>query len=199
MADKPGVGSARRATKAVSKAKKKSADREKKEQVIKMSTGVKLLCKKIPQYLYVDIINELNRDKPKVPTYYDEARGQMLENPDDEDYANKLRDWDIETGGAFTDALIIEGTEVYSLPNDKFPKHDDAMWLEKMRALHRPVDNPFTAYLLWVKYVAAPEAETDIGDIINHVGMLSGIREEDVDAALDSFRDQAARGADSGD
>jgi len=177
--------------KAVSRSR---AKRDKEEQVIKLTTGVKLKCKQIPEWLIVDLLNELNEDRPKIPTVTLPS-GAEVENPDSEAYEEAERDWTARMGIAFGDAMIVEGTDVYSLPED-IKDHNDPDWIARMTALRRPIDNPYSRYLMWIKYVAAPDTDKDMMAIMTEVGRLSGVREEDVDEVVGSFRDKSTQSTD---
>jgi hypothetical protein len=87
----------------------------------------------------------------------------------------------------YGDIMIAEGTEINSMPKG-FPGPDDETWLARMKFYGRPVNDQFQRYLMWVKYVAAPNQDTDYKLIMDQVGRLSGAREEDVAEAVESFR-----------
>jgi hypothetical protein len=156
------------------------------ERIITLSTGVKLKCKQIPHWLISDLLDELNESKPEMPKFFDERRKIELDNPDSEDYVKKISDWNARAGIAFSNSMIIEGSELVHLP-DGMPGPDDAEWLERMAAQKRDLSNKYTVYLMWVKYVAGPTNE-DTKLILQAIGRFSGVREEDVDEAVDNFR-----------
>lgn len=158
-----------------------------KERVITLSTGVMLKCKQIPHWLISDLLDELNQSKPQMPKFFDERRKVWLDNPDSEDYARAINDWNAKAGIAFANSMIIEGSEIAELP-EGFPGIDNQDWLERMAAQRRDLTNKYLVYLMWVKYIAGPTNE-DTRLILQAIGRLSGVREEDVDEAVDSFRD----------
>ena len=80
------------------KARSRPHAQQRDENVVSLSSGVKLKCKPVPQWLMIDILNMRNDEKPKVPKYYDERRKMELDNPDDADYQQALNDWTIKTG-----------------------------------------------------------------------------------------------------
>ena len=180
--------------KAVSRSR---AKRKKDEQVIVLSTGVKLKCKQIPEWLIVDLLNELNESRPEIPKVT-LTSGAEVENPDSEAYEEAERDWTARMGIAFGDAMIVEGTETHSVPKT-IKGHDDPDWIARMTALKRPIENPYSRYLMWIKYVAAPDTDADMTKIMTEVGRLSGVREEDVDQTVDSFRDKGTQSTDQDD
>jgi hypothetical protein len=159
--------------------------------VITLSSGVKLRCKPIPPWLIADVINEWNDRKPKIPVYLNPEKGREEENPADPNYQKALDDWNIAVAMELNNALILMGTEVIEVP-EGFPSHEDREWTSKMQAMGRLSDNPHRNYLYWIKYTAAPKMPEDIELIIREVGRLSGVREEDVQAAVGSFRPQGS-------
>ena len=164
------------------------------EQIIKLSTGVKLRCKQIPEWLIVDLLNELNDSRPEIPKVTLPS-GAEVENPDSEAYAEAEKNWTARMGIAFGDAMIVEGTEVHFVP-ENIQDHNNPDWLAKMSALKRPIENPYSRYLMWIKYVAAPDTDKDMLAIMDEVGRLSGVREEDVGEVVDSFRDKSTQPTD---
>lgn len=162
-------------------------ERPKRERVITLSTGVKLRCKAIPHWLISDLLDEYNDSRPKIPQYFDERRKVWLDNPDSDEYAKQITDWNIKTGIALSNSMIIEGSKIESLPKN-ITGPDDSDWLERMASQKKDLSNKYMVYLMWVKYVAGPKNE-DTRIILQAVGRLSGVREEDVDEAVDSFRD----------
>lgn len=163
-----------------------AAKKGERERVMTLSTGVRLKCKAIPHWLISDILDEYNNNRPKMPQYFDERRKIWLDNPDSEDYAKAMTDWNAKTGIAFANSMIIEGTKIESLPKE-FSGPDNPEWLERMAAQKRDTSNKYITYLMWVKYVAGPTNE-DTKRLLQAIGQLSGVRKEDVDEAVDTFR-----------
>lgn len=163
----------------------KAKQEERGDSVITLSTGVKLRCNKISEMMVADIYSEFNKHRPSVPVYMS-PKGREEPNPADPDYMDALKAWEIDAALALNNVLIIEGTEIVEVP-DGIPKLDDPRWLSKMSAIGRPVDNEFLVYLQWIKYVAAPDVLEDARIILTEVARLSGIREGDVEIAVQNF------------
>ena len=148
---------------------------------ITLSTGVVLRAKKANAMVLITVMTRYPRPKP--PTFFMETMGREMENPDDPDYIERVKAWEMETNTQMLNALILLGTTFVSAPKG-FPKPDDNKWLDKYRVLDMPVhpDNEDWRYLTWVKFLAAPD-ETDLTLIQEAVGKKSGIAEADVKSA----------------
>lgn len=146
-----------------------------------LSSGVVLRAKKANPLILITVMTRFPRPKP--PTFFMESMGREMENPDDPDYIERVRNWEIESNSQVLNALIMLGTELVSVPKG-VPKPSDDKWLDTYKVLDMPVhpDNESWRYLTWVKFIAAPD-ETDLSVIQEAVGRLSGIREADVKSA----------------
>jgi len=103
-----------------------------------------------------------------------------MENPDDPDYIDRVKAWDMENNAQVLNALILLGTEFVSAPKN-IESYKGNKWIEKYKILDMPVrpDNEDWRYLTWVTFIAAPD-ENDLNVIQDAVGRLSGIAEADV-------------------
>lgn len=146
-----------------------------------LSSGVVLRAKKANPMVLITVMTRYPRPKP--PTFFMEAMGREMENPDDPDYIERIKSWEMESNSQVLNALILLGTELVSVPKG-LPKPSDDKWMNKYRVLDMPVhpENEDWRYLTWVKTVAALD-ENDLDMIQNAVGKLSGIAEVDVKAA----------------
>jgi len=158
------------------------ADTKKDSQnEITLSSGVVLRATKANPMTLITVMSRYPRPKP--PMVYIEVMGREMENPDNPDYIERVKNWQIESNTQVLNALIILGTELVSVPKG-VQKPSDEKWLKKYQVLEMPIhpDNEDWRYLTWVKFVAAPE-ESDLEIIMEAVGKLSGIQEEDVKSA----------------
>lgn len=157
------------------------------------STGVVIKLNKIPRLL----IGELARvPRPRPPVVFMEDLGRSEENPNDPEYLDKVRDWEIAISIKMVDAFILFGTEVVSIPGGMV-KQTDPRVASKMRLLGVTADDEDQLYLAWIKYFACPSDE-DITALTDGVGRLSGVSEKDVNDALQNkFRDNAERPGDN--
>jgi len=146
-----------------------------------LSSGVVLRAKKANPMILITVMSRFPRPKP--PTFFMESMGREMENPDDPDYIDRVKAWEVESNSQVLNALILLGTELVSSPKD-VPGPNNDTWLNKYKVLDMPVHptNKDWRYLTWVKFVAAPD-ETDLEVIQAAVGKLSGIAEVDVKSA----------------
>jgi len=148
---------------------------------ITLSSGVVLRAKKANPLILITVMTRFPRPKP--PTFFMESMGREMENPDDPDYIERVKSWEVESNGQVLNALIMLGTELVSVPKG-VAKPSDEKWLDGFKALDMPIhpSNDSWRYLTWVKFVAAPD-ESDLTLIQEAVGRLSGIAERDVKSA----------------
>lgn len=151
------------------------------DDLIRLSTGVVLRGKQAPPMMLLTIMSAFPRPKP--PTYFMEAVGREMENPDDPDYIERVKAWQTEQSNATLAALILSGTELVSRPKE-IPGPDEKAWLDECSLLGVPMhaENASWRYLRWVQFKAAVSAD-DLKVIMAVVGRLSGIPEKAVKSA----------------
>jgi hypothetical protein len=114
--------------------------------------------------------------------------GREEENLADPNYLEAYARYQSELSVAVIDTMVLMGTEVESLPDGIYSPEDDG-WTRKLRVLKiNPGEDEMERYLMWVKYYSAASDE-DITKIVETVGRLSGVAEEDVSEAITQFRD----------
>lgn len=155
------------------------------DNTITFSSGVVLRGKQIPPVTMIQVMAAFPRPTP--PVVFIETMGREMENKDDPDYIERLKQWKVESGNATLNAMIMLGTELVSKPKTMpgpcpGPKEKD--WLDDYRLLGVPVypSNESWRYLTWVTFKAVL-SEDDIELLKKVVGRLSGIPEVDVKAA----------------
>lgn len=150
---------------------------------ITLSTGVVLRGKAAPPLILMRIMGRFPR--PKVPTYFNSVMGRDMEHPDDPDYLERVKSWQMESTDAVFTALILMGTELVSKPKE-FPGPMDDGWLDGFRLLGLDMqpENENWRYLNWVLYKAVANKD-DTKKIQEVVGRLSGVSETSVQAAED--------------
>lgn len=143
-----------------------------------LSSGVVLRAKKANPITLIKVMTRFPRPKP--PVFFMESMGREMENPDDPDYIERVKAWEMESNAQVLNALILLGTEFVSTPKN-VPGFMDDKWLNKYRLLDMPVhpDDKDWRYLTWVTFVAAPD-EKDLDVIQEAVSKKSGIAEADV-------------------
>ena len=151
------------------------------DNTITLSTGVVLRGKQAPPLALVSVLAAFPRPKP--PVYMNKQMGREMENPDDPDYIEQVRSWQMESSSATLNALIMYGTELVSKPK-RMPGPEDDDWLDEYRLLGLPIypSNKYWRYLIWIK-VKAATADTDLNLVKEVVGRLSGVPESKVKAA----------------
>lgn len=151
------------------------------DNTITLSTGVVLKGKQVPPLAIIRIMSAFPRPKP--PVYMSKTMGREMENPDDPDYIERIKSWQIDSSNAILNALILLGTELVSKPK-KMTGPDDDDWLDEYRMLSSEMlpQNRSWRYLTWVTFKAAVN-EKDIELIKEVVGGLSGVPESEVKSA----------------
>ena len=187
-------------TKRAVKVAKETVSRSLNLNEVEVSTGVIFTVKEVPQFTMSDIRREFK--EPAVPTWYNKDTGRKEPNPDDPEYQRKHNDYMINMSMAVIDIMILMGTSVKFVPKN-FPKPDSEEWARELRAILRARGwdkediadiSPEESYVFWVKYRAAvgggiTDEDSDINRITLAIGRLSGVAEEDVKDATDTFRD----------
>ena len=154
---------------------------EAQDNEIVLSTGVVLRAKKANTVVLINVMAAYPRPKP--PIWHHPTMGRDMENPDDPDYLERVRSWQLEYSAATLKAFILLGTELISVPKGiPGPNEDD--WLEEYELLGldmRP-SNKTWRYLTWINFKAVGD-EKDLLAIQEKVGRLSGVKEKTVQAA----------------
>lgn len=154
---------------------------QKQDDLITLSTGVVLRAKQAPPLVLIEVMSSFPRPKP--PVYHNEKMGREIENPDDPDYIERVKSWEMESSKAVLNALIILGTELVSKPKG-FAGPGEQKWMDEYSMFGVPMhpQNETWRYLTWVKYKAV-QNEKDLEAIREVVGRLSGVRDSSVKSA----------------
>lgn len=145
------------------------------DDLIRLSTGVVLRGRCAPPLVLMQVLSAFPRPTP--PMVFIEAMGRSVENPDNPDYLDRLKDWKNEQSSIMLTALIATGTELVQKPKG-MPGPEDKEWLDEYSLLGLPMhrENKAWRYLCWVQFKAATAAE-DTQKIMEVVGRLSGVPE----------------------
>ena len=150
-----------------------------------LSTGVRVRIRAVPQLLIDDAVNKL--DEPRVPTVMDEDKGYAVENPSDPNYLLDIQKYEREQTQAAVAVALMWGLELV----DGMP--EDASWLEKTRWLSKhgylnlskfDLDDKLDVEFLYKRHVAVRTEDLDT----LMAKMISGVTQEDIDKAKESFR-----------
>lgn len=153
---------------------------------IKLSSGVRLQVLRVPPLLTRQAVIQLK--EPEVPIVEDQEQGRRMLNPNDPDYLAAMEKFRNDQNMAVLAVYILVGTRLIGTPPG-MPRPQDDEWLENLETLGIKVNVSTVParYLSWVQMVAMTSQE-DFNIISAAVGRASGIIEEDVDKAVDSFR-----------
>lgn len=152
------------------------------DDLIELSSGVVLKGKKANPLVLIKVMSAFPRPKP--PVVFIKNMGRDMENPEDPDYIARVNAWKTESNNALLNALILLGTELFSVPKG-FPKPEDDSWISDYSVLGLPINPEVKSwrYLNWITYKACTD-EKDVQKIQEVVGRLSGVREADVQSAV---------------
>ena len=176
-------------------------DKEQEIKTARVSSGVVFKVKEVPQVAYVDLRNSL--PEPVPPVWYNEEYDREEPNENDPRYIAQHANWETNMATAIMDLNIMLGSEVESIPSDGgVAPPDSEEFKEKMKILLRTFGwskqeirevGKTERYLLWVKYEACSgkmyESDSDLSKLFTAIGRMSGVPEEDVNEAIEKFRD----------
>lgn len=152
------------------------------DNTVTLSTGVVVRGKQVPQLHLIKVMAYLPR--PKIPVWFNASMGREMENPEDPDYIERVKEWKMASGNLMLESLILLGTEIVSIPK-KMPGPNSDDWIDEYKTLRmemRPESKNWR-YLTWFTFKAAFIA-ADLDLIKEVVGRLSGVPEAKVDAAV---------------
>lgn len=165
---------------------------------VELSSGVRLKVRAVSPTLIRKAASRLPRPKPpvvRIPMGEDGQDVREEENPDHPDYLAALQQWSIDTYMLGADVMLLGGTEVLYVPEGMHRPEDDD-WIELAEFFDVPVERerPKARYLAWLNLYALDSVQ-DTAKAVNAVATLSGITEEEVNAAMASFQNRAERRA----
>lgn len=160
---------------------------------VTLSSGVRLLVKPVTPYLIQEAMARIPR--PVVPKVMLEEKGREEENPDDPQYAEALEEYNRKTQEVGANVMLGAGTSLLSVPEDMVGPEDDS-WLELLEFVGVPAEftGPRYRYLAWLKYYALMSV-SDLQLASGAVASLTGVSEEEVASAVESFRPRTRRRA----
>ena len=168
---------------------------------VKLSNGITLKIKTVPPGVVRRATQSIKLPMVPVVTLED---GREEENPDDPDYHAAVDQCHRERLEATYDIWKAMGTEPLVIPSGLYGPDDDG-WIEELEAITNADGEPLVKvntatsamrYLEWLTLYAL----TDIGDVTMVTAAQfsrTGIIEREVQEAIDFFRNDEARGADS--
>ena len=158
-----------------------------------LSTGVRVRVNRVPQMLLDAAVHKV--EEPQIPMWFDEDRGREIENPNHPQYLADLARYERDQRLAAVDASILWGIDLLGgLPKDDF-------WLKKLKYYAKlghidlsgyDLEDEFELEFIYKKFVAM--AGDDLADLMPE--MMSGVTEEDVAKAVETFQGDEASDAD---
>lgn len=163
---------------------------------VHLSSGIVLKVKAVPPYLVRQAAKNVARPQP--PKIRLEDKNVEEENPDDPAYQDALGRHAVKAAEAASDLMLMAGTEVASLSDGQVPPESDE-WLELVEFVGVEVDrrSKHARYLAWLKFYAIT-TEADLASLLAAVGRGIGLKDEEVDQSVDSFRGGEVGGTDNG-
>lgn len=168
-----------------------------------LSNGIVLVCRPVPPMLISGITAELERKLPEPPTRWLEDKQREEPNPNDPAYTAALARFERLNQAAVDDLAMAVSTTVKSVPEGYFGPEEDG-WLNDRRiklaqqaGLEFDPADEIKRHVVWLRYYAI-EAVTDVQLWMGVRTQLTGINEDEVRAALATFRGDPPRPADNG-
>lgn len=166
-----------------------------------LTNGIVLRLKPVPPLLIQAVNNEFA--PITVPTVFLEDKGRKEENPNDPAYLKSVEEQEERQSLAIQDLVFAVGTEVISVPDGYFKPEEDG-WIASVEFANKITggdlkierDDPLKRYLYWLRFYAL-ETTNDVVLVNSLPNMLAGIRENEVEDLINSFRGVPERGADT--
>jgi hypothetical protein len=164
-----------------------------------LSNGIVFEFRPVSPLLTASIQAELEQRLPQPPRVWIEEKGREEVNPNDPDYLQELRRQEHLNALALSDAITFAGVEVKSIP-EGLCGPDSEEWLKDPRIIvamrngleFDPAD-PIKRKVVWMRlYALETYIDVRLWDEVQ-IGLM-GMREEEVQAALDGFRSVPERG-----
>lgn len=181
---------------ALAKDKRKAAD---EGTPIKLSTGRGYaIFRPISTILITDA--QATVKDPPVPTFFNEEKGREEENPNHPDYINAVNEAMVKRFFRVIDAVVLFGMTLCDEDGNESGLPEDSSWLKQLKFLEKrgsvdlsefDLDDDFDLEFLFKRYIAVGNTELTL------LTSLSGVTEEEITRAEESFPGDAKRGANS--
>jgi hypothetical protein len=176
---------------------KNQAKQAKQGAPIELSTGLGYaVFKPVSTVLITESLATVK--DPPVPMWHNPDKDREEENPNHPDYIKALETAAIERSNRVIDAIVMFGVTLTDEDGSPVDLPEDASWLRKLQFLSKrggvdlegfDLKDDFDLEFLYKRYVALGQAELGI------MTRMSGISEEDITRAEDTFPGNAQRGA----
>lgn len=156
---------------------------------VKLSTGQWAWLRPVS----ASIISEaqLSVQNPKVPTFMNKDKDRMEENPNDPDYLLALERANEERNAIGIETMVMFGVDLCDEEGNLVEVPPKNEWMGKLKYMEKKgrldlsqydLDDEFELMLVYKKYIAVSAMDIPL------VSAASGVSEEDISDALDSFR-----------
>lgn len=177
------------------------SDDKRAPRIFTTRNGVQLRLRSVSPFLVLEAQKRIV--KPTEPMWYNEAKSREEPNPLDPNYVRAVDDYNTKMAELVNDTYLANGVTL--LPNQPLPESipdiDSEDWAEGIK-YSLGADVPHSGIgrrVLWLKYCVVTHVE-DLGDLIAAISVASGlVSEEQVQQAVESFRDNQERSTDNND
>ncbi len=161
-----------------------------------LSNGIRLTLHDASPVMIIQLNEEMAATEPQVPMDWSEAKNRDEPNADNPQYKAALQRWQMATGRRSLDILIPACVTVVDVP-DGILAYDSNEWAEMVTEAYGFALKQGTPARMaqWVLYHATAP---DIAELTALLFARAGAPQEEVQRALDGFRSDGQRGADTG-
>lgn len=167
----------------MSEAVKLAKEQKEENQIVMLSTGVRAILHSVSASLMQEVTSRIK--EPKVPIIFNDEKGRKEEDPFDETYLQELAEVQHKRARASLDAMALFGIELV----DGLP--EDNKWIKKLQQLERlgyldlsefNLEDELDQEFVFKRYIALGSAD------LVRIGRMTGIRQEDIETAEDTFQ-----------
>ena len=165
--------------------------------VLTLVSGAVVEAKPVPDMVLQALFSQY--PEPKPPILKTEVRGKMIReaNASDPDYLIAVEERDKVLSDAMLNLTLLRGMKVLQLPSDVSPYDEDDEWNEELSDLGIEIPTKKTLRrLLWLRYRVAIST-TDLVKLQEASMRLSGVSEEEIQAAMERFQRERERDTDT--
>lgn len=161
------------------------ATRNKAPLTFQASNGVMLEIRPVSSRLVQQLLKQIK--EPKVPTFTNEAKGRLEENPSDPEYLEALSLYKDKTLDVTDRAYLLHTKVISTLPEGVLEESSNE-WSNELEylGLENIHESGRERYIDWLKYYVLTDG--DFKNLMTAMLVAGGlVSEEDVNAAIDNF------------
>lgn len=173
------------------------AGQETNRSVLTLVSGAVVEARPVPDMVLQALFSQYPESKP--PILETEVRGKMIReaNLSDPDYIAAVEARDKVLSDAMLNLTLLRGLKVLQLPPDVVAYEEDNEWEEELSDLGIEIPTKKTLRrLLWLRYRVAIST-TDLVKLQEESMRLSGVSEEEIQAAMQRFQREREQDADT--